>query len=278
MKKELIKTVPLQRAGKWALLAGAYSCLPLLKSYVAIIRFPHVSSGISAVLSITLALLIGFRINQSYDRWWEARKLWGTLVNVSRNLAVKIRELQRPNLADRQVARNVIVAFCVGLKDHLHDEPDLNKLPGFEADEATPHHMPSYIVRRLYEIFEKWKIEGQLSDERLWVLDAEARLLLDVCGACERIKNTLMSISWRSFTWHCIIVLLLVLPWGLVDDFGVLIIPMTILYSYFVIAGEFIAQIVEAPFGRQEDNLDLEGICRNIDRSVSEVLLDHPQE
>jgi predicted membrane chloride channel (bestrophin family) len=53
---------------------------------------------------------------------------------------------------------------------------------------------------------------------------------------------------------------------------------MTILYSYFVIAGEFIAQIVEAPFGKQEDNLDLEGICRNIDRSVSEVLLDHPQD
>jgi putative membrane protein len=245
---------------------------------VAFIRFPHVSSGLSAVLSITLALLIGFRINQSYDRWWEARKLWGTLVNVSRNLAVKIRELQRPDLADRQVARNVIVAFCVGLKDHLRDEPDLNKLPGFEAVKATPHHMPSFIVRRLYEMFEKWKIEGQLSDERLWVLDAEARLLLDVCGACERIKNTLMSISWRSFTWHCIIVLLLVLPWGLVDDFGVLTIPMTILYSYFVIAGEFIAQIVEAPFGRQEDNLDLEGICRNIDRSVSEILIDNHQD
>jgi putative membrane protein len=88
----------------------------------------------------------------------------------------------------------------------------------------------------------------------------------------------LMSISWRSFTWHCIVVLLLVLPWGLADDFGVLIIPMTILYSYFVIAGEFIAQTVEEPFGRQEDHLDLEGICRGIDRSVSEVLLDHHQE
>jgi putative membrane protein len=87
-----------------------------------------------------------------------------------------------------------------------------------------------------------------------------------------------MSISWRSFTWHCIIALLLALPWGLVDDFGVLTIPMTILYSYFVIAGEVIAQYVEAPFGKQEDHLDLEGICRGIDRSVSEVLLDNHQE
>ena len=278
MNKQLLKTVPLQRAWKWALLAGVYSCLPLLKSYVVTIRFPRIESELSAVLSIALALLIGFRINQSYDRWWEARKLWGTLVNVSRNLAVKIRELQRPDYTDRQRARDIIVAFCLGLKDHLRNEPDLNKLPGFESDKAAPNHLPSYIVRHLYGLFEKWQTEGRLSDQRLWVLDADARILLDVCGACERIKNTLMSVSWRAFTWHCIVLLLLVFPWGLVDDFGLLTIPVTVLFSYFVIAGESVAHIVEEPFGKNEDHLDLESICRGIDRSVSEVLIDRHQE
>ena len=67
-------------------------------------------------------LLIGFRINQAYDRWWEARKLWGTLVNVSRNLAVKICALHQPDVTDRESIRNLIVAFCIGLKDHLRDE------------------------------------------------------------------------------------------------------------------------------------------------------------
>ncbi len=99
-------------------------------------------------------------------------------------------------------------------------------------------------------------------------------MLLEVCGSCERIKDTPMSVSWRSFTWQCIVVYLLVLPWGLVDDFGAWTIPLTILVAYFVIAGEGIARCVEEPFGLHEDHLDLESICHGINRSVSEVLLD----
>jgi len=97
-------------------------------------------------------------------------------------------------------------------------------------------------------------------------------MLLEVCGGCERIKDTPMSVSWRSFTWQCIGVYLLVLPWGLVDDFGAWTTPLTILVAYFVIAGEGIARYVEEPFGLHEDHLDLDTICQGIDRSVSDVL------
>ena len=106
---------------------GLYSCLPLLVVHYDLVRFPGLLSGASAVLSFAIALLIGFRVNAAYDRWWEARKLWGTLVNISRNLAVKVRELERPDETERQHVRNLIVAFCFGLKDHLRDEPDLEK-------------------------------------------------------------------------------------------------------------------------------------------------------
>ena len=196
-------------------------------------------------------------------------------MNVSRNLAIKIRELHRPEAKDLQSVRDVIVAFCFGLKDHLRDDVDLTKLPGFESEKATPGHVPSYIVRRLYSLFSHWKQDDKLSDEQLWVLDSEARMLLDVCGGCERIKMTLMSVSWRFFTWQCITLYLLVLPWGLVDDFGVWTIPITIVVAYVVIAGEVVAQYVEEPFGVHEDHLDLERITQLIDRSVSEVLLDN---
>jgi putative membrane protein len=259
----------------WALAAGAYSCLPLLIARLDIFEFPGLLGGASAVLSFALALLVGFRVNAAYDRWWEARKLWGTLVNVSRNLAVKIRELQQPDIADRQSVRNLIVAFCLGLKDHLRDEADLSRLPGFEDDPGTPNHVPSYIARRIYGLFSGWQAEEKLSDGRLWVLDSEARLLLDVCGACERIKTTLPSISWRSFTRQSILAVLLLLPWGLVESFGAWTIVLTMLISYLVIGGEAIARWVEEPFGRGEDHLDLESICLAIDRSVTEVLTDN---
>jgi putative membrane protein len=267
-------TAPLKGATKWALLMGFYSCLPLLVDRYSQVQFPGLLGGASAVLSFALALLLGFRVNAAYDRWWEARKLWGTLVNVSRNLAVKIRELQRAEVAERQSVRDLVVAFCLGLKDHLRDEPDLKRLPGFEDDTATPKHLPSYIARRLYGVFNGWQTEGRLSDERLWVLDSEARMLLDVSGACERIKTTLPSISWRYFTRQSILAVLIMLPWGLVESFGPWTIPLTILISYIVIAGEAVARWVEEPFGRGEDHLDLESICLAIDRSVSEVLTD----
>jgi len=252
---------------------GAYSSLALLKSYPPFVYVPNIPTGLDAALSFAMALLLAFRINRAYERWWEARTLWGTLVNVSRNLAVKIRELHCPDLDARQSIRNIIVAFCRGLKDHLRDDADLTSLPGFEKDQAAPEHLPSYIARKLYGTFRRWKEDGTLSDEQLWVLDSETRVLLDVCGGCERIKNTLMSISWRSFTWQCITLYLLVLPWGLVEEFGWWTILVTIVVAYVLIACEMIARYVEEPFGVHEDHLDLEGICHGIDRSVTEVLL-----
>ena len=191
---------------------------------------------------------------------------------MSRNLAIKVRELHAPNDDDLRTIQNLIVSFSCGLKDHLREEASLRDLPGFEAEKATPGHVPSYIVRKKYSVFYRWTQDGRLSDQQLWVLDTEARCLLDVCGACERIKTTPTSISWRVFTRQCIFVYLLVFPWGLVDDFGAWTIPITVLVAYFVIAGESIAHFVEMPFGPHEDHLDLDAICLAIDRSVSEVL------
>jgi putative membrane protein len=270
-------TAPLRRVWRWAFLFGVYSCLAMFKSYRPFVFVPDIPIGLDAVLTFAMALLIAFRVNRAYERWWEARTLWGTLVNVSRNLAIKIRELHQPDDDDCQSVRNLIVAFCLGLKDHLRGAVDLRKLPGFASDTAQPEHVPSYIVRRLYGLFHRWKANRTLSDEQLWILDSEARVLLDVCGGCERIKATLMSVSWRFLTWQCIAVYLLVLPWGLVDDFGAWTIPLTILVAYFVMAAEAIAHYIEEPFGVDEDHVDLERISQVIDRSVSEVLLDKTQ-
>jgi len=157
-------TVPLVRVWMWALAVGAYSCLSLLKSHPPFVYVPEIPVGLDAALSFAMAVIISFRVNRAYERWWEARTLWGTLVNVSRNLAIKIRAIHHPDVDDSTSLRNLIIAFCVGLKDHLHGNLNLNTLPGFETEKATPQHAPSYIVSRLYSLFEKWKSEGKLSD------------------------------------------------------------------------------------------------------------------
>lgn len=266
-------TAPLLRVGKWALLAGVYSCLTLLEERGPFPHMPALPSSLDAVLSLAIAVLIAFRVNRAYERWWEARTLWGTLVNVSRNLAVKVRALLPEDSNQRQYVRDLIVAFSIGLRDHLREQPELQTLPGFEHDPATPAHIPSYLTRRLYERFEQWKTAGTLSEEHFWILDRESRVFLDVSGGCEKIKNTLMSVSWHRFTQQCILLYLIVLPWGLIDDFGVFTVPFTIVAAYFVIAGEGIAQNVERPFGTDIDQLDLDSIIAGIDLSVSDILL-----
>jgi putative membrane protein len=267
-------TVPLKRVWLLALLAGLYSVLALLEGRLQQSFVPDIPLGLDAALSAAMALLLAFRINRAYERWWEARTLWGRLVNVSRNLAIKIRQLRRPGSTDLGRARNLIVAFCVSLKDHLRDEADLGDLPGFEDDLTKPHHVPGYVAGKLYDLFQQWRSDDHpMSDTELLVMDAEARMLLEVCGGCEKIRNTPVSISWKIFTSQCILLYLLILPWGLFDDFGIWTVPLTIVIAYLVLAAETIARYVEEPFGVHEDHLDLESITDGIDGTVSEALL-----
>lgn len=268
----LVFTNALKRAACWTFPVGLYSAAAMLKAYPPFTLVPDIPWGLDAAITFAMGILLAFRINRAYERWWEARKLWGTLVNISRNLAVKIRQLVDPDAQESQQATRLIVLFCRTLEDHLRDEYEPTQmrrdLP--DAPEMVQHG-PSYLSGRIYCLFDRWLHTARLDGDRLRVLDQEARVLLDVCGACERIKNTLPSLSWQYFTRQIIAVYLLVLPWGLFDDFGVWTIPLVMMIAYFVIGGECIASYVDEPFGYHEDHLDLDGLCDVIEATVTEI-------
>ena len=257
-----------------AIVVGVYSSVSLLKSHPPFNGIPDIPVGLDAALSFSMALLVTFRMNRAYERWWEARSLWGTLVNASRNLAIKIRHLTKMTEAERQKSRDLIVAFSVGLKDHLRDDVQLSRLAGFEFEAKKPAHIPGFIASKLYELLQQWRSgEESIGTAEFIAIDNEARVLMNVCGACEKIKTTPISTSWGAFTTQCIGIFLLVLPWGLVDDFGVWTVPISMIAAYIVIAAEVIARYVEQPFGLLEDHLNLESITRSIDISVTDELL-----
>ena len=272
MPNHLGLTTALRSVSRWTIPVGLYSVLALAKPYPPFSYVPSIPSGLEAAMFFSMSVLLAFRTNRAYERWWEARTLWGSLVNVSRNLAVKIRQLADPEATDSLRTRDLIVAFCHGLKNHLRDENDATQLPGISAQQPRPKHIPSWIASQMYGLMKRWRDAGRISGEELWLLDTEARALLDVCGACERIKTTLPSISWRRFSRQLIVVFLLLMPWGLVDDFGYWAIPMSMVIAYFVFGCEGIARFVEEPFGQHEDHLDLDAICHAIETSVTEIL------
>ena len=264
-------TFPLRRVWLWTIIVALYSSLAYLRfQYPRIIDIPNFTLPLEAVLTFAMGMLILFRINRAYERWWEARTLWGTLVNASRNLAVKSRQFMTTDRAECEAMRDLVISFCFALKNHLREEPDVSR--GVRSHiPANIQHVPNYITGQIYALLKKWNQSGQLTDQEFWTLDREARIFLEICGACERIKSTLMSRSWRILTRQCIVLYLLLTPWALIEEFGYWTVPVTVVGAYFIIAGEGIAHHIEEPFGVQEDQLHLDTICVKIESSVSEI-------
>ena len=263
-------THSLKRVWIVAILAGGYSLLALWRRPLSLTEIPLIPPHIETALTFALALLLAFRINRAYERWWEARTLWGTLVNVSRNLAIKVQRLVDIDSAEKREVRDLIVDFSFQLKQHLQRTRSRSR--GGDRPDAEPaEHVPSRTVSQIYAAFDRWHQAGKLPYDLMWILDQECRVLLDVCGGCERIRNTLMSVSWRSLTQQCIVLYLLVMPWGLVNDFGYWTIPISVIVAYLAASCEVLAYYVERPFGDTEDHLDLDSLCDTIATTVTEI-------
>jgi ion channel-forming bestrophin family protein len=235
-------------------------------------RVETVGAQYHGFLGLILGTLLVFRTNTSYDRWWEGRKLWGQLVNDIRNLAIKVQTCVRAEASDKQRLGRWLSDFAVALKDHLRGGARLTALPGFTAATAQPQHVPAYISTRIYDQFETWRQNDQLGGFELLFLDQHASSLMNICGACERIQKSPISISYRWFIRQSIAIYLLTLPWGLMESFAWWTIPAVAMLAYFMVGVEMIAETIEDPFGVTEDDLLLDDLCQTIEESVNGIL------
>jgi putative membrane protein len=260
----------------WVAVAGlaAYSAVIVLIEHYTNFDVPLVGATFHGFLGLILGTLLVFRTNTSYDRWWEGRKLWGQLVNDSRNLAIKVQTCVRADQADKKRLGRWLSDFALALKGHLRGGVRLAELPGFAATQIShqPAHVPAYVSTRIYEQFEAWRQSEQLGGFELLFLDQHAASLMNICGACERIQKTPISLSYRWFIRQSIILYLLTLPFGLVDSFHWWTVVAVTTLGYFMIGMEMIAENIEDPFGHDEDDIMLDDICHNIERSVRDIL------
>ncbi|HEY1068746.1 MAG TPA: bestrophin family ion channel [Pirellulales bacterium] len=260
----------------WVVAAGlmAYSSAWVLcDKYISP---PNVHANLHFYLGLVLGTLLVFRTNTAYDRWWEGRKLWGKLVNDSRNLAVKVEALVSDSRETKQQVGAMIVAFAEGLKEHLRDGVKLQDLPAFADDPARPEHVPSYITRRVYEQINDWRRKGKLAPFQQLMLDTHAAQFLEIAGACERIRKTPIAPSYRSFIRQSIAVYVLSLPFGLADDLGWLTVPIVVVVGYSMIGVELIAEDIEEPFGAGDDDIQTDRIAQVIRNTVTEILAPRP--
>ncbi len=256
-----------------AVLGGVYALIPIALEYSAYRDLNEMPSEFHAALSLVLGWMLVFRTNTAYGRWWEARTLWGALVNACRNLAIKVSRLGSLGEAELSRAQKLIVAFPVALRHHLRNEIDTHLPTSTREMVSETKHIPVAISRELYELVAQAKRAGKLDGDELRVIDAELARLLDVCGGCERILNTRIVKSYRIFARQCTLIFLATLPWGIAHDFRIWTLPLTIISAYFMLGLETVAEHVEEPFGYDEDDLDLESLCETIENSVDGIFI-----
>lgn len=231
--------------------------------------------GNAAYLGVIFGLLLVFRTNSAYERWWEGRRQWGILVNETRNLALKLKAYSTAPVREKMRFGEQMVSFCYALKHHLRDTRPTKDLPGLEPINQIPAniHLPAYVSGKMVDTLEKWNKSGYLSELKLMMLDHHFSVFMDVCGACERIKSTPLAVSYRAFLRQGILMNLIVLPWIIIPLLGDLLgISVTIVASYFLVGLELIAEDIEEPFGDEGDDLPLDTICNKIQKTIAEIL------
>lgn len=234
---------------------------------------------IHSLLGFVISMLLVFRTNTAYDRWWEGRKLWGALVNTSRNLAVKLSAiLPQQDEENRRFFSAIIGVYPFELKKHLRseitrlelDSSPHPEIPGFNRNK----HVPSQIVGHLQKRINSLMADGSITGDQLIILNTELILFLDICGGCERIRNTPIPYSYSSFIKKFIFIYTLTLPIGYVFSLGYFAVPVVMLVFYVLASLEVIAEEIEEPFGTDTNDLPMERLADGIKKTIAEILHD----
>ena len=250
-------------------------------------HFINISIPLSVpmVLGTVLSLLLAFKSNQAYDRWWEARIVWGAIVNDSRTLTRQLLyyiadpyvSVDVKNFQGRFINRQI--AWCYSLGQALRNESPTEGLQKYlEPEELTlvskHDNVPNALLQLHGRDLKTLLQEGQINKYQQVGLDETLTRLCDSMGKCERIKNTVFPVTYSLYIHFSLFIFVLLLPFALIDTFGILEIPMvvTIAASFFLI--ETMAIQLQDPFEKKPTDTPVTAIARSIERNLKQMIND----
>ena len=221
------------------------------------------------ILGFALSMLLVFRINTAYERWWEGRKLWGSLINNSRSLMAKLQAslaLKAPD--DLVYLRSAIAFFPAILRDHLRDTsyelPFSDNFPANRDEYTNTKHKPLYVYSQIVQRLERLRSERILSDEQMLFINAELFSLIDITGACERIKNSPIPFSYSLFLKKSLFVYIITMPIPFSAEFGYWAVLAVMVIFYTFASLELVSEEVEEPFGTEANDLPTDELAEKI--------------
>lgn len=249
----------------------------LLISYLVLNFFPNVIVlkslfSVYSLIGFVISLLLIFRTNTAYDRWWEGRKKWGQFLNDTRSLALKCSVLVGD---ENDFFRRMISNYVFSTKEFLRDGVIFDELELTE-DELIflkkKEVVPVAISHLMYDKFKELKNEGKFSEEEFIVLDKNLNKLLDGLGACERIKITPIPFSYSLFIKKFIFIYVITLPLVFASVFYYFSAFIATFIFYVLVSIEVLAEEIEKPFGKADSHLRTDDMCIYMRSNVNEIL------
>ncbi|MEY3048183.1 MAG: hypothetical protein RL365_221 [Bacteroidota bacterium] len=225
-------------------------------------------TSVYSLLGFVISLLLVFRTNTAYDRWWEGRKIWGSVVNDSRNLSSLLSSLDL-NASERTYYTELIIAFPKSMKEHLRR----NKLDlPFPLDEsASAKNQPLWIAHELRKALHEMHATNRIDSIQWQQLSQHLDQLIDSLGACERILNTPIPFSYSLFFKKFIFIYVVTMPLAFVELFEYWSVLISTFVFYALVSMEILAEEIEDPFGTDDNDLPLEDICDRIEEGTRQV-------
>ncbi|MGC4054100.1 MAG: bestrophin family ion channel [Paludibaculum sp.] len=226
-----------------------------------------------SLVGVALGLLLVFRTNASYDRFWEGRRLWGGIVNETRNLVRGAAVHLDGNPRLLQELAKWTALFPWATMNSLRDEFDVGPLESeLTAEELsalrTSQHRALYVAQRMSALVGSMKAQGYISDIIYTALDQNIQLLVDYLGGCERIRKTPLPFAYVVHLRRALVVYCFTLPFALVGTFGWFTLLDVLLIAYTFFGIEEIGVEIEGPFGDDANDLPMRDISETIRRNL----------
>ena len=261
--------------------------ITLLSTLITIIQhwipnsFPYYGTATFTLLGIALSLFLGFRNNASYQRWWEARMLWGQLVYDARSLTRQVLSfIDDDNEHGRETQRTMVyltIAFAHAVRHRLRGTPPWADIDPFVA---SIHHdgmrqaknVPDHIMRLMGKHLGDIRRQGLVSEQVIQNMDERLTSMTIVLAACERIHNTPLPFAYMLLVHRTTYLYCIMLPFGLVASLGwaTPLVCAVIAYTFFGL--DALSEELEEPFGLAANQLPLTALSRTIEINLREAL------
>lgn len=229
---------------------------------------------VTAILGTAVSLLLAFRTSQSYDRWWEARKVWGAIVNDSRTFVRQlIQFISEENEKDIKdfAERQVIWTFALG--ESLRKQPFSESVQKYLlANNIKGTNIPNALLDAHAKQIVQLAKQGKISEFQVMQLNNTLAGLCNSMGMCERIKNTIFPKAYSLLLHSLIYVFTFLLPFGLDDDKLLVEIALTILIPVIFISIEKTAIIMQDPFENSPVDIPVTALAQTIENNIKQMI------